>query len=135
MSGINGIGWFEIGTDQPAAAERFYGDVFGWTFADDDDSTSADGSAYRIVTTPAEGGLRGGLFATGGAMPNYAIFTVLVADTAETCRRAEAAGGKVLVAPQTEPGGVTFAHLLDPSGNHVGVFTPPGTHLRQPSVS
>jgi uncharacterized protein len=135
MSGINGIGWFEIGTDQPAAAERFYGDVFGWTFADDDDSTSADGSAYRIVTTPAEGGLRGGLFATGGTMPNYAIFTVLVADTAETCRRAEAAGGKVLVAPQTEPGGVTFAHLLDPSGNHIGVFTPPATHQRQPSVS
>ena len=32
MPTINGIGWFEIATDQPAAAERFYGDVFGWTF-------------------------------------------------------------------------------------------------------
>jgi predicted enzyme related to lactoylglutathione lyase len=31
MPGSNGIGWFEIGTDDPAAAERFYGDVFGWT--------------------------------------------------------------------------------------------------------
>jgi uncharacterized protein len=128
MSAVNGIAWFEIGTDQPAAAERFYGDLFGWTFADDDDSVSADGSAYRIVTTPAEGSPRGGLFATGGTVPNYAVFTVLVADTAETCRRAEAAGGKVLVGPKTEPGGLSFAHLLDPAGNRFGVFTPPPSH-------
>ena len=128
MSAVNGIAWFEIGTDEPAVAERFYGEVFGWTFADDDNSSSADGTAYRIVTTPAEGGLRGGLFATGGTVPNYAVFTVLVEDTAATCAQAEAAGGKVLVAPQTEPGGLTFAHLLDPSGNHFGVFTPPPSH-------
>ena len=70
MSTVNGIGWFEIGTDQPAAAKRFYGEVFGWTFADDDDSTSADGTAYRIVTTPDGNGLRGGLFGTGGTLPN-----------------------------------------------------------------
>jgi hypothetical protein len=125
MSAVNGIAWFEIGTDEPAAAERFYGEVFGWAFADDDNSSSADGTAYRIVTTPAEGGLRGGIFGTAGTVPNYAVFTVMVADTAETCRQAEAAGGKVLVAPKTEPGGLTFAHLLDPSGNHFGVFTPP----------
>jgi predicted enzyme related to lactoylglutathione lyase len=124
MSAVNGIAWFEIGTDEPAAAERFYGEVFGWTFTDDD-SGSTDG-AYRIVTTPAEDGLRGGIFATGGTVPNYAVFTVLVADTAATCRQAEAAGGKVLVAPQTAPNGLTFAHLLDPSGNLFGVFTPPG---------
>lgn len=121
----NGIGWFEIGTDQPEAAERFYGDVLGWTFTDDDNSSSADGSPYRIVTTPAAGSIKGGLFGTAGTMPNYAVFNVLVADTADTCRRAEAAGGKVLMGPQTEPGGLTFAHLLDPTGNHIGVFTPP----------
>jgi hypothetical protein len=126
MSAVNGIAWFEIGTDEPAAVERFYGDVFGWTFTDDDPSNGTGGTtAYRIVTTPAEDGLRGGIFATGGTVPNYAVFTVLVADTAQTCRRAEAAGGKVLVAPQTAPSGLVFAHLLDPSGNHFGVFTPP----------
>jgi predicted enzyme related to lactoylglutathione lyase len=148
MSGINGIGWFEIGTDQPATTERFYADVFGWTFADDDDSTSADGTPYRIATTPGGagpggggpggggpggggpggGGLSGGVSATGGATPGYAIFYVLVADTAETCRQVEAAGGKVLVAPRTEPSGLTSAHLLDPTGNHIGIFTPPARH-------
>jgi predicted enzyme related to lactoylglutathione lyase len=25
----HGIGWFEIGTDTPEAAQRFYGTVFG----------------------------------------------------------------------------------------------------------
>ena len=124
MSTVNGIAWFEIGTDRPAVAERFYGELFGWTFADDD-STGADGMPYRIVTTPVKNGLRGGIFATGGTMPNYAVFTVMVADTAQTCHRAEAAGGKVLAGPKTDPSGLTFAHLLDPSGNHFGVFTPP----------
>jgi hypothetical protein len=30
----------------------------------------------------------------------------------------------VLVGPLTAPAGVTFAHLLDPSGNQFGVYTP-----------
>jgi hypothetical protein len=25
MAGFNGIAWFEIGTDDPSAAEKFYG--------------------------------------------------------------------------------------------------------------
>jgi predicted enzyme related to lactoylglutathione lyase len=124
MSMINGIGWFEIGTDQPEAAERFYSEVFGWTFANDD-STGLDGRPYRIVTTPAGDGLQGGLTGTAGKLPNYAVFSVVVADTAATCHQAEAAGGKILVPPQTTPNGLTFAHILDPSGNQVGVFTPP----------
>jgi uncharacterized protein len=118
---VNGIGWFEIGADDAAAAERFYGEVFGWTFADDPDSNML----YRIVTTPAEGSIRGGVLGTGGAMPSYAIFYVLVADVPQACRQAEAAGGKVLVPPTTSESGLTFAHLADPAGSHFGVFKPP----------
>jgi predicted enzyme related to lactoylglutathione lyase len=117
----NGIGWFEIGTDDPAAAERFYGELFGWSFTDDD-----SGLPYRIVTTPAPDSIRGGVFATGGQLPNYAVFCVVVPDTDEACRRAEAAGGKVLVPTQRTEAGLAFAHLLDPAGNQFGVFTPPG---------
>jgi uncharacterized protein len=121
MPAINGIGWFEIGTDDPAAAERFYGDVFGWTVAHDD--TKSTDPAYQIFTT---GGLPGGLFATKGEMPNYAVFTVLVDDVAAACARAEAAGGRIQRPPSVNPVGVTFAHVLDPGGNHFAVFTPPG---------
>ncbi|MEV4759468.1 VOC family protein [Micromonospora sp. NPDC049559] len=117
----NGIGWFEIGTEDPAAAERFYGELFGWTFAAD---TEGDDSSYRMITTPAEGGIGGGILPTGGKMPGYAVFYVVVDDVSETCRRAEAAGGKVLVPPQ-DNGQLVFAHLLDPAGNHFAVYVPP----------
>lgn len=118
---VNGIGWFEIGTDDPAAAERFYGELFGWTFADDPDSNMP----YRIVTTPADGSIQGGVSDTDGALPSYSIFYVLVPDVAQACRRAEAGGGKVLVPAASNDVGLTFAHLADPAGNHFGVFTPP----------
>ncbi|NYI88972.1 hypothetical protein HNR02_002295 [Amycolatopsis endophytica] len=121
MPGFNGIGWFEVGTDDPEAAERFYAEVFGWTVEHDD--TKSTDPAYRIFTTGD--GQRGGLFDTKGAMPGYAVFTVLVEDVDEACRRAEEAGGKVQRAPQVNPVGVTFAHLLDPAGNHFAVFRPP----------
>lgn len=123
MPGYNSVSWFEIGTDDPATAERFYGDVFGWTVAQDD-AASPD-PAYRIITSPDPDGLRGGLFATDGKVPNYAVFTVLVEDVAAACRRAQEAGGTVQRPPTVNPAGVIFAHLLDPAGNHFKVFTPP----------
>lgn len=123
MPGINSIGWFEIGTDDPVAAERFYGEVFGWTVSHDD-SKSTD-PAYRIFDTGDPEGLRGGLFATSGKVSNYAVFTVLVDDVEAACRRAVEAGGAVQRAPEVNPVGVTFAHLLDPAGNHFAVFRPP----------
>jgi predicted enzyme related to lactoylglutathione lyase len=122
MPGYNTISWFEIGTDDPATAERFYGDLFGWTVAQDP-AASGD-PAYRVVTTSPDG-MRGGLFDTAGRFPDYAVFSVLVEDVAAACAKAEEAGGKVQRAPQTNPAGVTFAHLLDPTGNHFEVFSPP----------
>jgi uncharacterized protein len=118
----NGIGWFEIGTDDPAAAERFYGSLFGWTFAADEGPMP-----YRIVSTPAAGSIKGGVFGTGGQLPNYAVFCVVVEDVPATVVAAETVGGKVLVPPQTTDNGLVFAHLLDPSGNHFEVYSsPPG---------
>ncbi|MCW2640927.1 MAG: hypothetical protein JWP76_3233 [Dactylosporangium sp.] len=116
----NGIGWFEIGTDDPAGAERFYGQLFGWSVGADEGGEMP----YRIVETPAAGSIKGGIFGTGGKVPGYAVFCVVVADVADTCRRAEAAGGKVLVPATTADGGMWFAHLLDPSGNHFGIYSP-----------
>lgn len=124
MTTVNGIAWFEIGTDNPVEAERFYGDVFGWAVGHDD--TKSPDPAYQIFSTGADVGLRNGaLFNTKGAMPSYAVFTVLVEDVDATCRLAEKAGGTIQRAPATNPVGVTFAHLLDPAGNHVAIFKPP----------
>jgi predicted enzyme related to lactoylglutathione lyase len=120
MAGFNGIAWFEIGTDNPAEAAKFYGEVFGWTVGDHE----GDPAGYQQIAAGDGPGLHaGGLFDTGGKLPGYAVFGVLVSDVAETCRRVEAAGGTVRRAPEVTPGGVTFAHLLDPAGNQFEVFT------------
>jgi predicted enzyme related to lactoylglutathione lyase len=120
MPGFNSIDWFEIGTSDPAATERFYGDVLGWTVAHDPKSPT-----YSVFTTGDADGVHGGLFNTEGKFPAYAVFSVIVEDVEATCRRAEEAGGKVLRAPQTNPDGLTFAHLLDPADNHFEIFSPP----------
>ncbi|WP_410644878.1 VOC family protein [Amycolatopsis sp. lyj-346] len=117
MPGFNDVAWFEIGAADPAAAERFYGEVFGWKIAQD--SSASTDPAYRVIDT---GGSRGGLSA---GTEDYAIFTVLVEDVDAACKRAEAAGGRVRRPPAVNPVGVTFAHVLDPAGNHFSVFTPP----------
>lgn len=126
----NGVGWFEIATDNLETTERFYGDVFGWTFADAKDHGDI---RYRIVTTPGEDTLKGGILATEGGrltghdglIPNYAAFRVVVDDVAEACRRSEEAGGKVLMQPTTVPNGVVVATVQDPLGNLVGLCTTP----------
>jgi predicted enzyme related to lactoylglutathione lyase len=117
MPGFNDVAWFEIGAADPAAAEQFYGEVFGWKIAQD--SSASTDPAYRVIDT---GGSRGGLSA---GTEDYAIFTVLVEDVDATCRQVEKAGGRVQRPPSVNPVGVTFAHLLDPAGNHFSVFTPP----------
>ena len=121
MVAVNGVAWFEVGTDDPAGAERFYGDVFGWSVARDE--TKSTDPVYQVFTTGNGEGLRGGLFDTKGAVSNYAVFAVQVEDVPLACQRAEEAGGKVVRAPQVNPAGVGFAHLLDPAGNHFAVFT------------
>ena len=124
MPGFNAITWFEIGTDDPAGAQRFYGEVFGWTVAPDDPRSTDP--AYKMLGTGSEAGLpTGGFVDTKGEVPSYAVFAVLVEDVAATCRQAEKAGGTVQRGPLVNSDGFTFAYLLDPSGSQFEVFTPP----------
>jgi predicted enzyme related to lactoylglutathione lyase len=95
---VKPVTWFEIGSADTAATQAFYGRLFGWTFAGDDDS----GMDYTMIS--AGDGIKGGIFGTHGEIPSYAIFYVEVPDVATTCREADEAGGKVLVSrprPQT----------------------------------
>jgi predicted enzyme related to lactoylglutathione lyase len=118
---VGGVAWFEIGTDEPARVQAFYGGLFGWRFEPD----TTTGMDYRIVTTGEGHPLQGGVWNTAGRLPHYAVFATLVADVPAACARAEELGGKVLVAPITAESGLVFAHLLDPDGNQFGVFAPP----------
>ena len=110
------VTWFEIGSDRPDEAQRFYSELFGWSFEE-------QSGPYRQTAAGGQRGIGGAVRDTDAG--NYAIFYAEVADVAETCRRAETAGGTVLTAPVTTPAGLVRATLRDPSGNLLGVFTPP----------
>ncbi len=115
----NSVAWFQVGTDDPRAAKRFYGDLFGWTFERDPQR------GYELVTAPGTDKPSGGIVDTDGKVPNHATFFVVVEDVKATLAAAERAGGKVLTPPSTTPTGLVFADLLDPAGNHFGIFSPP----------
>jgi uncharacterized protein len=116
----NTVTWFQIGTDEPAAAREFYGGLFGWTIAAEPGSEGYDLVSYTGGRQPA-----GGIAHTDGGAANHATFFVLVEDVAAVCADAEQLGGKVLAPPVTTPNGLAFAHLLDRSGNRFGVFSAP----------
>ena len=118
---VGAVGWVQIGTDDPKAAKRFYGELFDWTFIADPNA----GGRYDLITFPGFDAPRGGLMDTEGESPNHAIFMIVVADVRASVAAAEKLGGKVAVPPTTTPTGLVFAELLDPAGNHFGVFTPP----------
>ena len=52
MAGYNGVAWFEIGTDDPAGAEKFYGDIFGWTVRHGDGDPDPAGHHFEVFTMP-----------------------------------------------------------------------------------
>jgi predicted enzyme related to lactoylglutathione lyase len=113
----NAVEWFEVATDKPEDARKFYGELFGWTFAGE--------GQYSEVTTPGSEHASGGIFDSAGAFPSYAIFYVTVEDVAATLAKAESLGAKTLVPPTTAQDGLVFAQLQDSTGNHFGIFTPP----------
>ncbi|WP_371402178.1 VOC family protein [Kribbella sp. NBC_00662] len=119
------LAWFEVASDDPEGAQKFYGSLFDWTFESSGSLTSG-GLDYRNIT--ASGGQQpmGGIFGTGGQLPNHAVFYILVADLEATCAEAEQLGGTV-ISKNVDPGPGTpaFAYLRDPSGNQFGIFTPP----------
>lgn len=116
--------WFEVATDDPAGAQEFYGELFGWTFAADPEAASG-GIDYRVITYRGGETPVGGVFASGGAFPNHAVFSVGVANVAETCARVEKLGGTIVRSEPEPAAGPPFAYVRDRSGNLFGIFTPP----------
>ena len=119
----NPVGWFEIAVSDIGKAETFYRDLFGWDFADGPEPA---GAGYRMVD--AGEGIAGGLTTAEGGLPErYSIFSIVVPDVAATCEEIKERGGRVLVGPVEAPGtgGLVFANVEDPDGNHFGVFCPP----------
>jgi predicted enzyme related to lactoylglutathione lyase len=113
------VGWIQIGTSDPNDVQRFYAELFGWTFQ----SAPGTDGAYRVIQNA--GAPIGGIHDHRGDRGDYAIFCIVVDDVADVLTRAEKAGGKVLQGPDTAADGLVSAQLIDVVGNEFAIFSPP----------
>lgn len=115
--------WNELTTPDLDAAERFYGDVFGYGFAPED--TGEGGPAYRTFRLGGQDRPVGGMSQmdegdTTGAPPRWGVCFAVADSDAAAARTAEL-GGEVTLAPMDSPYG-RFALLRDPQGGAFAVM-------------
>jgi uncharacterized glyoxalase superfamily protein PhnB/catechol 2,3-dioxygenase-like lactoylglutathione lyase family enzyme len=112
------ICYLEIPCADPAAAARFYGDVFGWRVRERGDGSLAFDDAVGQVS---------GTWVTGpppSAEPGIVIH-VMVGEIGPVLDRVRAGGGSIL--RDVDPGASeVYAYMHDPYGNVIGVYQQPG---------
>jgi uncharacterized protein len=109
---------FEIPVDNPDRAEKFYADVFGWTFQRYEGAPSYYGMASTGETNP---GINGALFQRGD--DGVVTLTMDVRSIEDAIRDVEAHGGSVVLGKTPIPGMGYFATCRDTEGNKFGLFT------------
>jgi uncharacterized protein len=110
--------WMQLVTPDLAAAQRFYGGLFGWTF----DVTRPGVYAVAQVDGEPIAGLlqpRAGT-TTAGSRAGWLTF-LSVRDVAHTLQSVQAQGGRLLSAPHRYPRG-EMATFVDPQGVVFGVI-------------
>jgi predicted enzyme related to lactoylglutathione lyase/quinol monooxygenase YgiN len=111
---------FEVIANDQSRLERFYKEVFGWTY-----QIGTGGFAY--VKFPAMSlSLLGGIGQANPGEPGFSpghSFYLQVDDVAAALQRALSAGGTALM-PPTSIDGYRFAMVRDPEGNSLGLIEP-----------
>lgn len=111
--------WDELTTTDVDGAKSFYGDVFGWTFRDED----MGGMTYTVVKR-GESDI-GGLMARpeGFDIPTHWKVYIATDDADATVAKASELGASVIVEPTDIPEVGRFAVLEDPVGAVFGILT------------
>lgn len=123
MSG--GFIWYELMTDDVAAAAAFYARVVGWRAVD----SGLPGPGYRYLNVAGEN--VGGLMQlpaearSAGARPAWYPY-LQVGDVAKSVAAICADGGTAFMPPTDIPGVGRFAMLADPQGAAFYVMAPAG---------
>lgn len=122
------MGWFELGTTDAKATQDFYTQAFGWKFTFDE---SAGGKPYYNIFTGNDWP-SGGMYDHGPDGVDYLMPSFLVDDVPAATRKAETLGGKVEVAPESNPDGLAFSRIHDPRGLRFGLWSLPNA-MKNPS--
>ncbi len=106
----------EISAKDPATADKFYSEVFGWKIEVD--------QQFNYHQFEAQGGPSGAFVDVGELYKAGDVVPYLgVADIDAMLKKVEKAGGKVLL-PKTEIPGVGWWGLFaDPTGNRIGLYS------------
>lgn len=108
--------WYELVTDEPDAAQDFYGAVLGWTYQTMPGGLERD---YRVASAAGEG--VGGVMRTpdhAKGMPSTWRVYFGTRDVDATVDRARSLGARVEIEPTDIPGVGRFSFLADPQGAH-----------------
>lgn len=121
--------WLDLTTDDLEGAKAFYGELFGWEFADQGEHLGH----YHLITK--DGSLVGGLMssmrdqdgptceATG---PTQWSLYLHSDDVAEVLERLEGTGASLVFGPMDVPDLGRQVFLIDPAGASLGVWQPEG---------
>lgn len=111
---------FEIASDQPERAAKFYGDVFGWKI-----NKWEGPQDYWLVTTGENGeqGINGGLMQR--MTPTTTTINTIDVDSVDTfVQKITSNGGSVVSPKMAIPGVGYFAYCQDTEGNVFGIMQP-----------
>ena len=109
---------FEIGSDDPDRAAKFYKDLFGWKI-----EKWSGPQDYWLVTTGEDSapGINGGI--SHRMHPGMAtVNTIDVENVDDIVQKIKDAGGKILAPKMTIPGVGYLAYAQDTEGNVFGVM-------------
>ena len=112
--------WHENYSNDPDSTRQFYNELFGWGT-----EVWKPGEAdYAMIQVgdQAHGGI---LKSPEGGSPGW-LASVLVEDVDETVRKAEAAGGKIVMVPMDVPEIGRIAVIADPQGAVISAYAPAG---------
>ena len=113
--------WYDLATEDLAAAKAFYGTVFGWTFR------PVPGAPASYALIEIGGAKVGGIFRQprppGAVVGSRWLALLSVPDAARAAQYVREKGGKVLIEPVAVKGRGTHAVFRDPQGAVFGVLT------------
>ena len=116
--------WVDLGTTDTAAAKRFYGGLFGWSF---NDMPAGPGMTYTFLELKKQS--VGGLYALpkelqSKGVPSHWTPYINVRSVDEIAKRVAQNGGKVVYGPDDVMDVGRTAQIQDPTGAIVAVWEP-----------
>ena len=118
----NPVTHWQILTKRPQELEKFYEALFGWKFSDDNTL------GYKITDRASTDGIGGGIWPISDDEGSSKVqLFVRVNDVNGSVKAAETLGARIIIQPQTLPGGDQIAVMTDPDGIPFTMFRSAGS--------